>query len=76
MRNWVINQLLAGIHGHEQKQKRGNLTSAQLDDGRAAHLRVKHLQNYIYFIVQAASIGGKKGAQIAISFPELFPRVH
>lgn len=54
---------------------RGNLTSAQLDDGGAAHLRVKHLQNYIYFIVQAVYKRGTKSVQITISLAALLPPV-
>lgn len=54
----------------------GNLTSAQLDDGGAAHLRVKHLQNYINFIVEAVYKYGAKGVQFTISLAELFPPVH
>lgn len=67
MGNWVINRLLTVIHGHKEIQQRGNLTSAQLDDGGAAHLRVKHLQNYIYFTVQAAYKRGVICVKIRIS---------
>lgn len=56
--------------------RRGNLTSAQLDDRGAAHLRVKHLQNYIYFTVQTAYKRSMKSVQITISLAELFPPVH
>lgn len=50
--------------------------SAQLDNGWVAHLRVKQLQNDIYFIVGAAYKRGRKSVQITISLVELFPAVH